>query len=82
MSCMESLAVVSCRTHDSSYHQEKGKTQHTNRCADNLLVAKTTRIHRLQDHLPKGNMVAQVNLSKCSIVQGLFFDEICRPHLK
>lgn len=55
---------------------------HTVTDTQHLLVAKRACIHSLQHHLAEGYMVAQVNLSKSSVVQGLFFDEISRSHVK
>lgn len=49
---------------------------------ENLLVAKRTRVDRLQHHLAEGNMVAEINLPEASVVQRLLFDQIRRAHLK
>ncbi len=55
---------------------------HTHTHTLNLLVAKRACVYSFQHHLAEGYMVAQVNLSKSSVVQGLLFNEITRSHMK
>lgn len=81
----QSTAVFCSRgTHDSekcvSGNTLADNTQNSN--TFDLLVPKGARVNGLQHHLSECNMVTQVNVSKSSVIQGLFLDEILRSHVK
>lgn len=72
-------------THDSTVLQGgeyPPLSGHKNRNTSNLLATNGAGVNSLQHHLAEGHMVTQIHVSKCSVVQGLFFNEIRRSHLK